>query len=220
MEKFTYAELLAFLASNKDELEYFGCDKQELISLYDYLNEIKNRYKLYQEMIFTSLETIKSKNRWVKNIIPARDINPDGLVVYGNSDPTFTLGITDEDFIRIGGSYSSPFCQTKLKYRTKLLDNSQDELHEINNIAHDLNIENQNMETVSGNFNIDISMFDKCYIDIGSLTLSKINILDQKIIANERFVKKGLFHIREGILANYLDQEQTEKLIRKLYVRK
>ena len=76
------------------------------------------------------------------------------------------------------------------------------------------------METISGNFNVDISVFDKCYIDMGALTLSKISIPDQKIIVNERFVKKGPFHIREGILANYLDQGQTEELTRKLYVRK
>ncbi len=220
MEKFTYVEFLEFLASEKDEIEYFGCEKEYLVSLYEYLKELKTRNELYQEMIFSLLETIKRKNRWVKNIVPARDVNPDGLVVYGNSDPTFTLGITDEDFIRIGGSYSSPFSHTKLKHRTKLLDNSQEELHEINNIAHDLKMGNQNIETVSGHFSVDTSIFDKCYVDMGVLTLSKINIPDQSIILNERFVKKGPFHIREGILANYLDQEQTESLVRKLYIKK
>lgn len=220
MGKFTYAEFLTFLADNKNEIEYFGCDKQELISLYDYLKELKCRNKLYQEMVFSLVESIKIKNRWVKNIVPARDINPDGLAVYANSDDTFTLGITDEGFVRIGGSSSSPFYRLTLKHRTRLLDNSQDELHEINNIAHDLKIENQNIKTVSGNFNIDISMFDKCYIDMGLLILAKINVSDQKIIRNENFVKKGPFHIREGILANHLNQEQAEILVRKLYVKK
>lgn len=220
MEKFTCAELLAFLSSDKNELEYFGYDKQDLISLYEYLSELKERNDLFQKMIFSPLESIKSKNRWVKNIVPARDINADGLIVYGIFSSIIKLKTDDYDYICTEEGCLNPFWHTKLKYKSKLLGNSQVELHEINSIVNELSIDVEKLSTISGNFTISVLAFNKCYIDMGPLTLFKINIPDQKIIVNERFVKKGLFHIREGILANQLDQEQAEKLVKKLYLKK
>lgn len=220
MEKFSCAELFAFLANDKNELEYFGYNKQDLISLYEYLNELKERNELYQKMIFSALESIKAKNKWVKNIVPARDINPDGLIVYGKSSSILMLKTDDYDYICADEVILSPFRHIKLKYISRLLGNSQVELHEINSVANELNIDVEKLPTISGNFTFGFLDFDKCYIDMGPLTLSKINISDQKIIVNERFVKKGPFHIREGILANQLDQEQTEKLAKKLYLKK
>ena len=86
-------DFLDFLASDLNEIEYFNCDKTALMSLKDYLIELKEKKETYDKLIIEPLKSIQSKNKWVKYIEPDHYLNKDGLVVWGKTAPTFLLGI-------------------------------------------------------------------------------------------------------------------------------
>ena len=64
MEKISYKDFLDFLASDLNEVEYFGCDKTSLILLKDYLLELKQKKEEFDKLVSEPLKSIKSKNKW------------------------------------------------------------------------------------------------------------------------------------------------------------
>lgn len=105
MENFSYKDFLEFLDSNLDEIEFFGCDKQDYISLEQYLHELKLKKEEYDKLITPYLKSIQNKNKWVKEIVPSHDISLNALVIYGKIEPTFLLDIDKETqkYKRTGG---------------------------------------------------------------------------------------------------------------------
>lgn len=51
MEQMTYKEFRDFLDSDADEATYFGCNKDNLISMKKYLVNLSNRFELCENKI-------------------------------------------------------------------------------------------------------------------------------------------------------------------------
>lgn len=225
MEKISYKDFLNFLASDLNEFEYFNCDKTSLISLKDYLTELKEKKESYDKLITEPLKSIQSKNKWVKHIEPDHFLNKDGLVVLGKTAPTFLLGIEPkyanvEDYIRIGGYYVTPFLELKMKIRKKLLENSQEELHEINKIVHQLNVIEKPFTTISNRFEINPSDYDKCDIECFGWPIIRYIRDTEKLEGVKPAMSSETFYKKEGIYPSPLTSEEREKLVKKLYIKK
>jgi len=227
MSQISYKEFLNFLGSNLNEVEYFGCDKTSLILLKDYLLELKQKKEEYDKLIIEPLKSIQSKNKWVKNIIPDHDLDENGLVIRGKTAPTFLLGINPEfskgnpeDYIRIGGNYVTPFLQMKMKNRKKLLENSQEELHEINKIVHQLNVIEKSFTTVSNRFEINPSEYDRCDIECFGWNIIRYIRATEKLEGVKPMMSSETFYKKEGIYPKPLTLEEREKLVKKLYIKR
>lgn len=231
MHKISYKEFLDFLASDLNEVEYFGCNKTSLMSLKDYLLELKQKKEDFDKLISEPLKSIQNKNKWVKNIRPDRTLDENGLLVLGNTQPTFLLGIdpkfsngNPEDYIRIGGYYVTPFLNLKMKNRTKLLENSQKELHEINKLANQLNMLEKPFYTVSGQFHVNPFGYDYCDIEGFCFPLIRIVRSTEKLKRVNPLVymereERETFYKKEGIYPKPLTLEERNKLVKKLYIK-
>lgn len=227
MEKISYKDFLDFLASDLNEVEYFSCDKTSLMLLKDYLLELKQKKEEYDKLISEPLKSIQSKNKWVKNIRPNHDLDENGLVVWGNTNPTFLLGIqpefsngNPEDYIRIGGHYVTPFLQIKMKNRKKLLENSQEELHKINKIVHQLNVIEKPFTTISDRFKIDPSEYDRCDVECFGWPIIRYIRATEKLEGVKPMMSSETFYKKEGIYPKPLTLEEREKLVKKLYIKR
>src|SRR5699024_6037478 len=83
VKKYSYKRFLDFLNTDLNEIQYFGCDcdKTSLISLKEYLLELKQKKDNYEHLIIEPLSSVQNKNKWVERIIPHHDLNINGLQV-------------------------------------------------------------------------------------------------------------------------------------------
>lgn len=215
MSKIFYKNLLDFIASELDESNYFNCsDKKSLISLKEYLNDMQKKNEEYIKLISEPLKSIQNKNKWVEDIRPSHDLNDDGLLILGNKESILLLGIdpnlskrNSNDYIIIGSSHMNSFLNLKMNKREKILENSQEELHEINRVCHELNILENPFITVSGYFFINPSKYDFC----------KINYLTSEIMY---FIPStGILNVGKDIESKVLTLEEGNKLVKKLYIK-
>jgi len=216
MEKISHEEFLDFLYSEADEAQYFGYDKSDLINLRDYLNELKQKKEEFEKRIKEPLKNIKSKNKWVVDIVPRYDGITDGVLIRGKSDPILGVGICPEksmklngnpnSYVLTGGMVISPFHNIKFKNRIQVLNNSQEEIRQIDKIAHDLNFVKEEFNTISGNFTIDSSQYNECNIEFLNEPLLR-TILSTEELQNTN-------HKR------LLTLDERKSLVKKLYIRR
>ena len=64
-------EVENFVKSSLDEVEYFNCDGNNLVSLRDYLMEFKKKKEEYDRLIEEPLKSIQKKNPWCIDVQPA-----------------------------------------------------------------------------------------------------------------------------------------------------
>lgn len=229
---YSYKDFLDFLASDLNEIEYFGCncDKTSLIALKDYLVELKQKKDNYDKLISESLSSIQSKNKWVKQIIPDHNLNLNGLVIIGYKTPRYMVGINpkcskrnQDDYLFMGSTriYLTSFWHPKDKKLDKLLENSQEELHEINKVAQQLNvIIIKDIKTISDNFQIDSTLYDECKINGRWGTMVRYDKSTDRIESVEPIISKDTFYKMEGIYQEKLSLEESEKLVKKLYIKR
>ncbi len=61
MEKISYKEFRNFLDSDVDEAEYFGCNKDNLITMREYLLSLKERFEICESELASDKQRIKDK---------------------------------------------------------------------------------------------------------------------------------------------------------------
>ena len=231
VKKNSYKKFLDFLNSDLNEIQYFGCDcdKTSLIALKDYLLELKQKKDNYEHLIIDPLSSIQNKNKWVERIIPHHNLNINGLQVIGYKSPRYIFGINPEhsrtmtdDYIFMGSTriYLTSFWRPKDKKIEKLLSNSQEELHEINKIAHKLNVIEGQISTISDNFKIDPTNYEECKINGSWGTMVRYDKSTDRIESVEPIISRDTFYKMEGIYQEKLSLEESEKLVKKLYIKR
>jgi len=230
MSQISYKEFLNFLGSNLNEVEYFGCDKSSLISLKDYLGELKQKHEEYEKLIKEPLDSIKSKNKWVKEVVPRYDGIMDGVKIRGKNNPVLGVGIYPEmaknfgknpnDYILTGGMIITPFHSLKFRNRIKVLENSQAEIREIDMIARKLNFVKEEFPTISGNFLANSSCYNTCDIECFRWPIIRVILLTGELQGVEPFMTAELFYKKEGIYPKPLIPIEREKLVKKLYIKR
>ncbi len=229
MERISYKDFLDFLCSDLNEVEYFGCDKTSLILLKDYLLELKQKKEEFDKLVSEPLKSIKSKNKWVIDVVPRYDGYLDGVLIRGKNDPVLGVGIYPEmaklqgkkanDYILTGGMVITPFHNLKFKNRIKVLDNSQDEIREIDTIARKLNFINEVFNTASGKFKIKSSKYDECDVDCFDWPIIRAILSTGELQEVKPFMSRETFYEKEGIYPKPLTLEEREKLVKKLYIK-
>ena len=230
MGKLSYKEFLDFLSSDLDEVEYFGCNKNSLISLREYINELKQKNEEYEKLIQEPLESIKKKNKWVKNIVPRYDGCLTSVQIFGKNQPNLGVGINPkiakahgknpDDYILTGGMIITPFHSLKLRNRIKVLDNSQNEIREIDKIAKKLNFVKEEFDTASENFSIKSSYYNGCYIEYLDWPIIRVIPLTGELQNFKRLMSDELFYKKEGMYPKPLSDEDKERLVKKLYIKR
>lgn len=61
MEEITYKEFRKFLDSDVDEAEYFGCNKDNLITMKEYLLSLKERFEMCESKLDSDKQRVKDK---------------------------------------------------------------------------------------------------------------------------------------------------------------
>lgn len=229
MEKISYKEFLDFIASDLNEIEYFNCEKKDLILLKDYLNVLKEKVEKYNKLINTPLKSIKDKNKWVEDVVPRYDKYLNGILIRGKTDPVLGVGIDPEmaikqgkketDYIMTGSIVLTSFDNLKLKNRVKVLKNSQDEIREIDTIARNLKFTYEKFKTISKKFEIESSTFDECNINCFDWTIIKIILSTGELQRIEPLISSETFYKKEGIYPKPLTLEEQDKLVKKLYIK-
>lgn len=222
MINISYDELLEFLHSDLNEVEFFNCDKASLISLRDYLLEQKERNKKYEQMINEPLNSIKYKNKWVKNVVPRYDGIKDGVIIEGKNYLSFAVGIDPKmasalgkrptDYVLNCSIIMSPLVNLKLKHRIKVLDNSQDEIREIDLIAKELNYKKEIINTVSDIFSINNSYYDICEILYGGYPATRTIISSDEVYSVDYSNLNDFLRNKEKTEFRTLSLEDSKKL--------
>ena len=75
MEMLGNEKLKAFLNSGLDEAEYFGYSNEDTISLKEYLEMLKLRYRECEQKTSPIREKITAKHKWIKNFMYYEDTN-------------------------------------------------------------------------------------------------------------------------------------------------
>lgn len=230
MKKIPYKTFLDFIASDLDEVEYFGCDKTSLMSLKDYLNELKVKKEEFDKLVSEPLKSIKSKNKWVVNVVPRYDGFMDGVVIRGKNDPSLGVGINPElakkfgknsnDYILTGGMIITPFHNIKFKNRIKVLDNSQDEIREIDTIAQKFNFVKEEYDTASSNFSVRSVIYDVCDIECFDWPIIRAILSTGELQGVKPLMSDETFYKKEGIYPKPLSLEERKKLVKKLYIKR
>lgn len=235
----SYNQFLDFLASDLNEVEFYDCecDKNSLISLKEYLLELKQKMDTYEKLIVNPLSSIQNKNEWVKTVLPICDIYLNCLDVEGYNTPLYTLGmlgmnsedktVNPSEYVLTGSTIiytTTSFLNPRIKrYENDikiLLQNSQDELHEINNIVQDLNIVNYPFKTISNQFEIDSRKYGYCIIGCKWGPIIECNFIKEKMESMEPTIQKEMFNIMYGNYQKELTPEENQKLIKKLYIKR
>lgn len=230
MSQISYKEFLNFLDSDLNEVEYFGCEKTSLVALRDYLDELKQKHEEYEKLIREPLNSIKSKNRWIVDVIPRYDGIRDGVKIRGKNNPVLGVGINPKmaqargkkpnDYILTGGMIVTPFHNLKFKNRIKVLDNSQDEIRQIDKIAQDLNFIKEEFDTISSNFSVNSSYYNVCDIECFNWPIIRVILSTGELQGMAPFMDSELFYKKEGIYPKPLTVEEREKLVKKLYIKR
>lgn len=230
MDKLSYKDFLNFLSSDLDEVEYFGCNKNSLVSLREYLNELKQRNEEYERLIQEPLESIKKKNKWVKKVVPRYDGTLSSIQIHGKNQPNLGVGIypemakargkKEDDYILTGGMVITPFHNLKFKNRIKVLDNSQNEIREIDKIAKKLHFVKEDFDTASGYFSTKSSYYNTCYIECFDWPIIKTILSTGELQNFRRMMSDELFYKKEGMYPKELSNDDKERLVKKLYIKR
>ena len=99
-------EVEDFIISPLNEIDYFKCKREDLVSLKNYLLELKEKKKKYDSLIAEPLKSIQEKNTWCKDVQPAiGDIY--FMKVQAKNYPSVFIGEYDNSFVGSGIAYDS-----------------------------------------------------------------------------------------------------------------
>ncbi len=213
-------EVEKFITSPLDEKDYFKCEKENLVSLKNYLLELKEQKKEYDKLIAEPLKSIQEKNTWCKDIQP---INNDSYLMKAKAKnyPSVFIGEYDDNFWFQKSYYDSLnprgfVYNIRLKKRQEIINNSKDELQEIKRIIQSFGFSNEDegLITISNHFLVIPYSFEEVHIQKKRKT---------SLYHTIRLNKNGEFTSNYcGI--TYFDDKESKKyadgFIKKLYLSK
>ena len=128
-------EVENFVVSSIDEIDYFNCNVEDLVSLRDYLIELKEKQNDYSKLITEPLKSIQEKNPWCKDIQPAMS-GIFKMEAKSNNYPSIYIGKDNEELgyngIEMGHNpISNNIYLKRYIERKSIVHNSRDELLEI-----------------------------------------------------------------------------------------
>ena len=200
-------KLRAFINSSLDEAEYFDYSKEDTISLKEYLEILKKRYKEYKHNTLAVREKITSKHKWVKNFMYFEDTNElvlDGKVAIFLSKNKKT-GIYEPKEYGLGKDVSAKFkyldAKSIGKKHTEELDKIVEELKQY------INGDELFVKSVSNNFGLNN------YYKLSRLT----NNIECYTLA---YIERDSLDITLPPGRGDLSIKETEKLAEKIRIKK
>ena len=214
-KKITFDKLRKFIESELNENEYFCCNKENLISLKEYITELKLKKQKYSDQIKEQLHSIQQKNKWVTDIQPSFNWPSVDIKVEAKNYPSIGIGRVKEDGkLEMTSELYSVFLTDsiiyrRIKNRKKIISNSQEELKEIEKIINNFNFlnEKEGIISVSENFVIRPNDLDTIDIFTNKRRFFHINLND-----DESYLFKDSKNI---LLKNY-----SKRLINKIQIKK
>lgn len=158
-----------FINSSLDEMGYFKCNKDNLVTLKNYLIELNKQKKEYDRLIADPLKSIQEKNSWCKDVQPAAgDIY--FMEAKSKNYPSVFIGERG-GLVDSGIAYDSldprGFIYEKRSIkRHKIANNSKDELLEIKKIIQSFGFGNtdEGLVTASNRFLVTPYSFEELHI--------------------------------------------------------
>ena len=198
--------LTTFNNSNLDECAFFNCEKENLISLRDYLVELKMQKESYKQMISEPLKSIQKKNEWCTDIQPYLFILSPGFSMEATSKNYPSIRIYEDNNGILFGSgiqiSNNPFIRffstKKWRERRKIIENSEEELLEIEEICKSFGFTSgaDGIFTASNNFLITAIDFDTILVVYKELFKPSDERSWAKIFPY-RFAEMGEEHIKK-----------------------
>ena len=151
MEEITYKEFRKFLDSDVDEAEYFGCNKNNLITMREYLLSLKERFEMCEKSIINDREFILNKYKKVDSIVYSKDTKSLVIKIKNTNIPLIkdidTAFYIPENIIDLKFNYSLIAKTIGRKY--------VNELNNIKNESQKYFAKNNRIESVSGVFSLE-----------------------------------------------------------------
>lgn len=200
----TMKEIKKFIDSFDEEPYYFSCDKDDLISLREYLEQLHEKEEIYREMIKEPLEGIQHKNKWVLEVSPAFALPGISYVLVSKNQPI--VRISQKEGLATMISYHSD-SNTYLKRkrfveRIKVFENSLDELNEIKDVTNQFDFVREREGILSASNNFIISPIDFNDIEVRTSAYRLLSIhpnektIDLHHITRIEFNKNGYTYHR------------------------
>ena len=206
MTKLDIEELRAFLNSNLDEAEYFGYSNDDTISLKEYLEMLKSRYRECEQKTAPIREKITAKNKWIKNFMYYEDT--DEIVLNGKVaiflSKNKKSGIYEPKEYGLG---KDAFAKYKYLDAKSIGKKHTEELNELaKDIKEYINGE-LCVKSVSNNFRLNnYYELSRLANNIGHYTLA--------------YIERDSLDITLPSIGNDLSIEETEKLTEKIRIKK
>lgn len=161
-----------FVTSELDEIDYFNCSKDNLVSLKDYLLEFKKKREEYKSLIAEPLSSIQAKNPWCIDVQPAIDgsfgfkmeakaTNYPSIYFTRYEDELAHSGVCFDQNPILNQIYSKRYSK-----RVQISYNSKDELLEIEKIIESFGFSNgdEGLISASNHFLVIPYSFDEIRI--------------------------------------------------------
>ena len=213
------SQIEEFFKSSFDEIGYFNCNIGNLVSLREYLIELKKKKSEYDKLIAEPLKSIQEKNPWCTDIQPANeDIfimkvqtkNYPSIYIFDDNDELGANAIVMSHNPILNNMYLKRYDE-----RTEIIDNSVEELKEIENIIRSFGFNNANegLITISNRFLVVPYSFEEVHVKKKRLGYYQAIRLDD----NGNFISDSC-----GLTC--FNRKDTKKyansLVRKLYLTK
>lgn len=214
-----FPEVREFIVSPEDEVSFFNCNMENLVSLRDYLLELKKKKEEYDKLIEVPLKSIQEKNPWCIDVQPAIRSH---YIMKANAKNYPSIYIAyDDDFYGNGIDLSNPLTRYLVNKRwlerRKIAENSKNELLEIKKIleSFDFKSENEGLITASSRFLVILRSFEE--IEIQKRPIESLYIHRIKLNKNAEFYSDycGLARFTDKDGKKYADS-----FVKKLYLTK
>ena len=211
-------EVEDFIISSLDEIDYFKCNRENLVLLRNYLLELREKKKEYDRLIADPLKSIQEKNSWCIDVQPAvGDIyfmeakakNYPSVFIGEDGDKLFGSGIGYNSIDPRGFLY-----RKRMSKRHEILSNSKDELTEIKNILESFGFkEDVGLITASSHFLVIPHSFEE--IEIQKRPIDSHHIHRIKLDKNDEFCSEHCgvgFDDKDG-------KKYANSFVKKLYLK-
>ena len=184
MKIIDYTELKQFINSDATEIEFYGLNKEGLVSLKEYLNMLSEAKKRFFKEINSPLNSIQSKMPEVIDIKPEFDNHSALKVICQRPNTDITIAKDYNEWYATNARKVDQLSfMIRKKYQMKLDQIERgiinDELNEILDLYEEIFKDKINKETASERFNIATKSNDNI---IESAVYAPITILDKKIV--------------------------------------
>ena len=185
MKTKTHSHIKEFIESSQDEREFFSIDKENLISLRNYILELKEKEEKFNKSINLLFESIKGKNDWVERIEPAFD-SKFLIVAKAKNQPNIYVNQYGNGFA-VSGYAQGLLVGKRFEERRKIIKRSREELDLIAEIIarSDFEQEERGFKSVSENFIIQPIDFDGINIYSHNKHFATLDTKKEKAETNE-----------------------------------